>query len=58
MTRKIYIQDFFFNEIESFCVDNKTTPRLCEIFLLREVICIEKSVTFHHYIGGFFTIPA
>ena len=52
---------FFFNEFESSCVDSKTTPRLYEIFLLREVICIERSVTFHCYvrcIGGFFTIPA
>lgn len=57
MTRKIYFQDFF-NEIESSCVDSKTTPLLCEIFLLRELICIERSVTFHHYIGRFFTIPA
>ena len=57
MTRKIYIQDLFI-EIESSCAESKTTPRLCELFLLREVICIEKSVTFHHYIGGFFTIPA
>ena len=47
----------FFNEIESSCVDSKTTPLLCEIFLLREMICIETSVTFHYYIGQFFTIP-